>query len=235
MTKQFLTDGAEFTACGLRFIVNIEQDEDSSAPWDKEDGHGPVGEWTSRDKKPGEWVLSGERGSKRFYDAAEAMRIAHKDGWGLAEKYISELTAKHGRTPTKGEITAEAVRRDFEYLRGWCNDEWHYVGVCVRHATQDADARYSNALWGIESLSDEYISEVAHQLAGECAQDYVIPEIKAQRETLKIIRQRVKELAADLRNGHVLPDSICRAVREKIGLLLAGRSAAHARIAELTA
>ncbi len=234
MTKQILTDGAEFTECGLRFIVNIEQDDDSSAPWDKEDGHGPVSDWTSRDKKPGEWVLSSDRGSKRFYDAAEAMRIAHKDGWGLAEDGIAELTAKHGRTPTRGEITAAAVRRDFEYLQGWCNDEWRYVGVCVRHASQDEDDKYSNALWGIESSSDAYISEVARQLASECAQDYVIPEIKAARESLQDIRLRVKELAADLRNGHVLPDSICRVVREQIAQLLAGRSAAHARIAELT-
>jgi hypothetical protein len=68
---------------------------------------------------------------------------------------------------TAGEITAEAVRRDFEFLRGWCNDSWYYVGVIVTHLPDpdddDEPIDYTHALWGIESNSDDYIEEVAYE------------------------------------------------------------------------
>lgn len=180
---QTLHDGDTFAHDGLRFVVSIEHDHDHGAPWENEDCHGPVSEWTRRDKKPGEWVLCSDRGSKRFYDAAEATRIARRDGWGLAENGIAALAAKLGRTPTQGEITAEVVRQGFEFLRRWCNDDWHYVGVCVRHVTQNEDARYGHASWGIESDCTEYIAEVARELAAECAAT-IRAEIEAQREAL---------------------------------------------------
>ena len=121
MTKQtILFDGDTFTHDGHTFIVSV----DHGAPWKEEDGHGPVSEWTSRDKKPGEWVLSSDRGSKRFYDAAEATRIAKRDSWGLTDEEKAKLATKLGRTATKGEVTAEAVRLDFEHLRGWANDKY---------------------------------------------------------------------------------------------------------------
>ena len=162
-----LGDGDTFTHEGLQFIVSIEYDENHGAPWDEGDGHGPVSQWTGRNKKPGEWVLSKNRGLKRFYDAARV-----------------ELAEMLGRSPTNGDIRAEAVRRDFEHLRRWCNDQWHYVGVCVRHVSQDAGERYGCARWGIESDSVTYIAEVAHELAWECAKT-IMADIEATRETPK--------------------------------------------------
>lgn len=76
--------------------VTIQHDDDSDAPWDREDGHGPVSDWRKCDyagnvpKSPGELMLcdndrSGMSGHKsaRFYDYAEACRIARRDGWGF--------------------------------------------------------------------------------------------------------------------------------------------------------
>ena len=235
MTKQtILFDGDTFTHAGMQFIVSVEHDGYHGAPWKEEDGHGPVSEWTSRDKKPGEWVLSSDRSSKRFYDASEATRIAKRDGWGIAPERIAELTAKLGRAPTKGEVTAEAVRRDFEYLWGWANDEWHYIGVCVRHVSQDADERYSYATWGIESDCDEYLTETAHELADECGRA-IESEIAANRATLKTIRHQFKALAADLRKSATLAPAICDDVKSKLQSLMNDRAQAMARVAELTA
>lgn len=202
----------------FRFRIDVHDDQDMGAPWENADGHGPVSDWTTRDKRPGEWVLSSDRGSKRYYDAQEANRIAERDGWGLSEvkqKALVERLARPrivrrptgptsvrhrfgglmqeyrpvsyetitvpGRDPAKpltaGEIRAEAVRQDFEFLRGWANDQWHYVGVIVTLLdADDEDGRftpidYSHALWGIESEADKYLEEVAHELMGEAARE----------------------------------------------------------------
>lgn len=82
--------------------------EDHGAPWDEVDGYGVVSEWTTRDKRPGEFVLSKDRHSKRFYDFAATMQIAKRDGWGVAGKTFA----------SKGEQAHAAVMADFEFLRG---------------------------------------------------------------------------------------------------------------------
>ena len=235
MTKrEFLYDGDTFTHAGHTFIVSIEDDTGQGAPWKESDGHGPVTEWISRDKKPGERVLHADRNSKRFYDFAEATRIAKRDGWGLGDEAREALTIKLGRAPTPSEVIAQAVENDFQYLHGWCNDEWHYVGVCVRHVSQDADERYSYATWGIESDCDENLTETAHELADECGRA-IQSEIAANRATLKTIRHQFKALAADLRKSATLAPAICDAVKSKLQSLMNDRAQAMARIAELTA
>ncbi|WP_396329310.1 hypothetical protein [Burkholderia anthina] len=196
-----------------RVRINVPYDEDMGAPWEEHDGHGPVSDWTTRDKRPGEWVLASERGSKRYYDAQEANRIAEQDGWGLTEAHKAELlqrlaknrvvrrsvgkaTVTHrygglmqefhratetvtvpGRDPNKpltaGEVRAEAVRRDFEYLRRWANDQWHFVGVVVTLLGDDEDldglvaTDFHNALWGIADCDPAYAREVADDLIDE--------------------------------------------------------------------
>lgn len=232
--KNFIADGDTITVNGLQFVVGIENDDTYRLPWQDCDGHGPVSEWTSRDKKPGEVVLINDRNTKRFYDAAEATRQAKRDGWGLGEDQCAELAAKLGRAPTRGEIRAEAVRRDFEYLRGWCNDEWRYVGVCVRHVSQDEDSQYSHALWGIESNSDEYLAEVAQELAEEICTE--LAEEKATlRQSLAELRSQARALIRDIRSSSALRPAICAAVRAQLAAMLAQRTETHNRIAQLSA
>lgn len=153
---------------GFEVTATIYHDDTQEAPWDREDGHGPVSEWTSRGKAPGERLLHKDHGSSRFYDFAEAVKIARRDGWG------SE--GDEGMKP--GEKAARAAEEDFERLRRWCADQWGYVGVSVTvsrngvQLTQD----YAHALWGIESDCGDYINEVAK----DCAEEALL----AARETL---------------------------------------------------
>lgn len=235
MTKrEFLYDGDTFTHAGHTFIVSIEDDNDHGAPWKESDGHGPVTEWISRDKKPGERVLHADRNSKRFYDFAEATRIAKRDGWGLGDEAREALTIKLGRAPTPSEVIAQAVENDFQYLHGWCNDEWRYVGVCVRHESQDHEDRYSYACWGIESDCDEYIAIIAHENAAECLHD-IEREKTSERANLKTQRETFSKLALELRNSSKLGDTICEVTREKLAGIVQSRHASMARIVELSA
>ena len=65
---------------GRTFKVTIDRD-DMGPPWEEHDGHGPVSDWTTRDKRPGEMVLHQDGRSRRYYDFAGAVVLARKDGW----------------------------------------------------------------------------------------------------------------------------------------------------------
>ncbi len=152
---------------GREFQVEFLPDDDSTPPQDRADGHGTVSEWTTRGKAPCERVIAedsagycGSTRSRRFYDVQEAMKIARRDGWD-AEPYGG----------TAGQKAARAVAADFDFIRGWYADEWHYVGVVVT-AKCPACGGFcgpSESLWGIESIADEYLVETALELADEIA------------------------------------------------------------------
>lgn len=156
---RFIHDGREFLAC-------LYSDEDSGPPWEESEGHGPVSDWTRRDKKPGELILASDRSYKRFYNYAEAMRIAKRDAWGVSGGM------HEGETP--GQYRHRAVMADFEFLHSWCADEWHYCGVVVHLLDDEGEQigdEYAYALWGIESNAGEYLREVAAELADQiCAE-----------------------------------------------------------------
>jgi len=157
-----IQDGDTFEHKGVTFTFQTERDDGHGEPWKESDGHGVVSGWDFRDAIRGEWVLARDRGYKRFYNWFETMAIAKRDGWGLHDDEIAKLAVKLKRTPTKRDIRKEAVRRDFNFLRGWCSDEWNYVGVTV-----SARGVEDQSLWGIESNAGDYLMEVARDLADE--------------------------------------------------------------------
>lgn len=72
--------------------------------------------------------------------------------------------------PNSGAYRAAAARADFDRLRAYCDGDWHYVVVKVSpycDCCEQVDDTYANYLGGIESDSEEYIKEVALELAGE--------------------------------------------------------------------
>lgn len=143
---------------GFTLRARIEHDSDTGAPWEEHDGHGPVSDWTRRDKLPGELLLCYDGRQKRFYDFAEACRIARRDGWNAAPYQVE------GETPR--QRAARAALADFEHLRGWCNDSWNWCGVVV--TAERAGVELGRAsLWGIESDAGAYLVEVANELAAE--------------------------------------------------------------------
>jgi hypothetical protein len=142
---------------GCTFAVYFEEDCDSGPPWLDCDGHGPVSDWTTRAKRPGELVLNEDHGSRRYYDFAEACKIARRDQWCY--------TLYQG---TPRQRAALAARRDFEYLRSWCNDEWCYVGIIVELLDDYGDGTgIEESIWGVESDGDGWKSvatDLAHDI-----------------------------------------------------------------------
>ncbi len=142
---------------GLTARVTVEYDHDAGTPWDRECGHGPVSEWTRRDKRPGERVLCDDHGARRYYDFAAAVATARTDGWD-APPY---------GTGTPGQRAARAAEADFARLRAWCRDDWQYVGLVVTIYAEDVELA-SASLWSIESDSDaDYLNETIAELLAE--------------------------------------------------------------------
>lgn len=147
---------------GFTVTARIEHDNNAGTPWEREDGHGPVSDWTRRDKLPGERVLNEDGGSKRYYHFEEAVKIAKRDGWD-APPY---------GTGTKSERAARAAEHDFQALRAWCNDEWSYCGIVLSVAKSGVTLdEHAASLWGIErnypGSDNAYLTEVANELLDE--------------------------------------------------------------------
>lgn len=176
--------------------IRVEHDDDTGPPWEEQDGHGPVSDWRPwRDfgggydqKRAGERVLVRDRSSARYYDFAEAVRIAKRDGWGpvccaVCGAY-EDWPGGHGahgfRPESKGRTAARAAEADFEYLRAWCNDKWEWliVSVTVRDAEGEEAGRASCG--GVESTGD-YWKQVAVELIEEAAMGIAISAYEGKR------------------------------------------------------
>jgi hypothetical protein len=165
---------------GMRFRVHIEPDSDADSPWTSEDGHGPMRFVRDRDdKRPGERVMTSHSNAYWLYDWQAACKLARKDGWNT-EPYDAP------------DRITRAVQADFDRMKGWINDDWWYIGVCVEVIDEDDEPltqKYEHALWRIESDNPDYHKEVALELAAAAAEEIAEKQDKikagqAEREAL---------------------------------------------------
>lgn len=155
-------DTKTFTLNGLKFRRTVQHDEMMREPWKEHDGHGVISDWTSRDKHSYERILCSDRGGfHRFYDVRASMAIALQDGWGVANP--------EGKT--RRQVAAEAVEADYQRMRAWCNDEWHWVYVTVELLGVDGEPipAYREFLGGFESDDESGIEAAALEMAGDLA------------------------------------------------------------------
>tara|TARA_R110000868_G_scaffold43634_1_gene146574 strand:- start:1136 stop:1675 length:540 start_codon:yes stop_codon:yes gene_type:complete len=135
---------------GTAVRITLERDDCIGAPWKEYDFHGEVSDWVRRDKRPGELVLSEDRGSKRYYDFAGTVAVARRDGWDAAP---------YGGT--KGERAHRAAMADYERLRAWCNDDWCYA---VAHVELLRDGK---------SVADEYLGGIESDYATDSVREMI--------------------------------------------------------------
>lgn len=157
-------DGMQIEKGGRTFRVNLPYDDTNRAPWEESDGHGPVRKVNTAHchregvKRPGERPMNrpDRNEYQYFYDWQEAAKMARVDGWNAAPF----------DAPNRIE---RAVLADFNFLSGWINGDWQYVGVVVELLDEEGETvdGYSASLWGVESNSDEFILTVANELADE--------------------------------------------------------------------
>jgi len=156
---------------GVSYRVEWHYDHDIGAPQNESDGHGVVVELgydpeedpeldieeVVRHKMMRRLSSPDHRHTRgvEYYDVWETLKIAKHDGWGVANPT--------GLSPE--EVTMAAIEEDFNYLRGWYNDDWHWCGITVIALDEDGeDTAQEESLCGISSDDGEYHEEVIRDL-----------------------------------------------------------------------
>jgi hypothetical protein len=146
----------KFELDGLRFQVTTEPDSCSEAPWVEGCTLGAVRMIGHKsDKLPGEMIFAMTRSGARYaYDFAGAVKEARSEG-------------------LSGPNAVKAAYGEMAWFRGYVEDDWYYVVVCVELLTiHDEPTGECEYLGSVESSSADYILEVARQLAGQLAMQY---------------------------------------------------------------
>lgn len=128
---------------GMYAVIEVERDDYQEPPWEESDGHGVVSDWEHREERDRRWVLCQDRWDYRYYDWRETLEIAKRDRWG------------------PGPDKMAAVRRDFEYLSGWCNDRWYYVTLTVTLFDEHGCEITEESCGGMESFCEDYLCSEA--------------------------------------------------------------------------
>jgi hypothetical protein len=179
-------DTERMTFEGREFLVSRYYDDTNEAPWDRADGHGPV-RWIS-DREPlakGETVLHDDRHGRWVYDIAGAIQQSIREGWGRPSKETRERLALQLRKPAR---KVSAIDADMSFLRGWCADDWCYIGIGVQLIGPDGEPpreEFEHALWGVESCGDYW-----QEVAGELAREILAERATVWRGALKEARAR---------------------------------------------
>jgi len=160
---------------GSRFRVEYEYDHDADYPWENAASYyqGIVSDWTTRDKRPGELLLCESRGFKRYYDFQGSLKRAKDEDWDS----VSLLPKKE-----RGIELVCLVREDYERIRDWCNDKWHYMGIVAFPLTADGDELRSQeqSTWGIESDTDPaFIQEQTAWLLSDVGANAQLHEVES--------------------------------------------------------
>lgn len=154
---------------GRKFTIDLAPDDAMLPPWKEYDGCGIVSDWRIPDysgrihKAPGERILWRDRRDALVYDWQGTIVKAKAEGWGLCDDELQKLADELGREPTRGQIIEHAVQRDYDRLRAYCAGDWCYVTLTV---TDPISGDYE-CLGGIESDCEDYITELASELANE--------------------------------------------------------------------
>jgi hypothetical protein len=158
--------------------MRMYHDDDADPPWERQCLLGEVREVRASrytchthatGKQPGEKVLDWTGRWGRAYDWRGAVAQGRKAGYS-------------------GPDAVKQADREFDYLRRWLADQWHYCGVAVRiiscppqyKACLDDQDEYAHALWGIESDATDYLKETARELGDEA-----VKAVKAAHAAVK--------------------------------------------------
>lgn len=183
MSEAFNTETIEHR--GITVQIEYFYDQDAGKPWENCEGHGVMREaysyYDKPEKKPGEVLIQGERGNYWVYDIQETTKLAKRDGWGVSD-------APAGLT--KNQITALAVQKDLDFLRGWINDDWHYAGVvCTVLDSEGEETEDTESCWGFETFND-YHETAGKEMAEALAESVHRARLKQWRSALTEARAR---------------------------------------------
>src|SRR3546814_10660545 len=109
------------------------------------------------------------RATSHWFEGRE-LRDFRSDWHDEQRDAVASVYDQYRATMTARQWAALAARSDFERMRSWCDDGWHWVGVCVT-VEREGIKLGGASLWGIESDSPDYHVETANELVSEALED----------------------------------------------------------------
>lgn len=103
-------------------------------------------------------------GSHLYYDVWETLKKAKAECWGSID---------HDNDPEADEKLQAIVDKDYDYLRGWHNDEWCWVTVCVTPLDEDDEPMDQHA---------QYVGGYEHGFDRDAERPYFAEAILDQME-----------------------------------------------------
>ena len=116
------------------------------------------------------------------YDVNASLEKALRDEWDAPPFGIG----------TKQERAMRAVKRDYEYLSGWYDNQWYYVGLIVELLDENDTILEEESCWGFKSDDTEYLCSEARSWAAHM----VVNQRRIERET-----KRQEKIASRFRDA----------------------------------
>jgi hypothetical protein len=185
---------------GKKYHVELYYDHDMGPPQDEGDGYGVTErlDWNPTDEEQLEQhlcdyepeieeetrlrlmrQLSSENwgSSALYYDVLSSLHKAREEGWGAGAEWKAA-----NPNATKEEELMYVVNKDFDHLKGWYDDDWHWVTVSVAPLNEDdePDEDHREYCGGYESTIvdhdqrkwfDEVIEDLAHSVEHSLKQE----------------------------------------------------------------
>jgi hypothetical protein len=115
--------------------------------------------------------------SALYYDVLSSLHKAREEGWGAGAEWKAA-----NPNATKEEELMYVVNKDFDHLKGWYDDDWHWVTVSVAPLNEDdePDEDHREYCGGYESTIvdhdqrkwfDEVIEDLAHSVEHSLKQE----------------------------------------------------------------
>ncbi len=176
MNDEFDSKDYTHPQSGLRYRARFYYDSDMRAPQYEHDGHGVVTEQGFDLRDPEVNELIAESATDDMAMRMPLFKLLHA-GRGHFLYYdtvasINKAINEWGCTP---EEAPAAVEHDYEYLREWYQDDWHWMYITLTKLDNDGEeTKHTYSLGGYESLllDDEgeintILAEMAHDLEYE--------------------------------------------------------------------
>jgi hypothetical protein len=111
------------------------------------------------------------RESGLYYDVLSSLHKAREEGWGMGVKWKAE-----NPDATREQELMAAVDADFKHLKGWYDDDWHWLTVGVAPLDEDGEPMedhreycggYESTILNDDEENRKYKAEVINDKIGE--------------------------------------------------------------------
>lgn len=122
---------------GLKYAVNWSYDNDSGSPLEVgECGPTEVMNWDPTDQEDLDWHIESYDVGLEEESRLRLLKVLRKpnrmQATGIYYDYLTALNKAHTEWGiTDHDAAVRAVDADYEWLKGWYNDDWHWVTLSV--------------------------------------------------------------------------------------------------------